>query len=87
MPPRIEQKLLAEIEYYQKPKQMSLSKLNVCFCSLEGYMGIMDRSARLLVSEMSWAADKEAIDMQQPIQDMTLNVVGQSAFGYGTSSF
>ena len=44
-------------------------------------MGIMDRSARLLVKEMSWAADKETLDMQQPIQDMTLNVVGQSAFG------
>ena len=45
-------------------------------------MGIMDRSARLLVSEMGWVANKEAIDMQQSIQDMTLNVVGQSAFGY-----
>ena len=44
-------------------------------------MGIMDTSAKLLVQEMSWAADREALDMQHSIQDMTLNVVGQSAFG------
>ena len=65
------------------PEMMQYLKLWMMLpCSLEGYMGIMDRSARLLVDELSWAAGKESIDIQQPIQDMTLNVVGQSAFGY-----
>ena len=45
-------------------------------------MGIMDRSARLLVAEMGSAAEQKGnLDMQRPIQDMTLSVVGQSAFG------
>lgn len=53
----------------------------MCGCSLEGYIGIMDRSARHLVTEMGWAVEKGSIDVQRPIQDMTLSVVGQSAFG------
>lgn len=41
----------------------------------------MDKSAKLLVTEMGWSVGKDSIDLQPLIQDMTLSVVGQSAFG------
>lgn len=54
----------------------------VLYCSLEGYIGIMERRARLLVEAMCWAADREYLNIQQALEDMTMDVVGQTAFGY-----
>ena len=45
-------------------------------------MGIMDRSAKLLAAELGWAASKKELANVQPmVQDLTLNVVAQTAFG------
>ena len=60
---------------------IKLGVSHVLACSLEGYMSIMDQSAKWLVAEMGWSVEKGNFDVQQPIQDMTLNVVGRSAFG------
>ena len=35
----------------------------------------------MLVREMSIVADTELLDMQKSIENMTMNVVGQIAFG------
>jgi len=50
--------------------------------SLENYMPIFERAANFLAEELSWAAtDKAFVDMHSLVQDMSLNVVGQAAFG------
>jgi hypothetical protein len=54
--------------------------------SLENYLPIFERAAALLTEEMSWAAaDKQFIGIHSLLQDMSLNVIGQAAFGRETS--
>ena len=50
--------------------------------SLENYVGIFDKAAKLLTEEISWAAAKgEFIDMHSLATDMSMEVIGRAAFG------
>lgn len=52
-------------------------------CSLKGYMKIMDDAAKLLVQEIEEAQESKEryFDIEPMVQAMTMNVIGQSAFG------
>ena len=71
----------SDVKRHSLHAELKILAVTVTLCSLENYMGIMDRGAKSLVKEMSWAVQKGSLNMSQPIQDMTLNVIGHSAFG------
>ena len=52
-------------------------------CSLKKYVESMDSAAKLLVEEMQDAAssNEKYVDIQPMVQAMTMNVIGQSAYG------
>lgn len=56
-------------------------------CSLEGFMGLMKDSADLLTDSVALYADSgEFMDIHAMVGAMTVQVVGSTAFGYGTRS-
>ena len=64
-------------------KAFSESTQCLAHCSLEAFSSLMNEAAALLVRKLDAAAkDKQPVDIHNLLGDMTMGVVGTTAFGY-----